>query len=106
MNDQTRLERIIASIKGVIEKLIRRIKGKSRKRKQERLFKDSNALREAFKRTANALSSFGDAFKIKKGPRKLKSATKNHNQKRNKVRANMARESNRINRIRVKGWKH
>lgn len=43
------------------------------------------------------------------GTRKLptkKSATKNHNKKASKIRHNMARTSNRINRNRCRNWKH
>ena len=102
MNDQTRLERIMASIKAVIKKLIRRIKGEKKPPP-----KDTAALQEAFKRAAGAITSLGKAFKRKEIHRKSKHAgSKNKNKKRNKIRAKMAVESNRINRKRVKRWKH
>lgn len=105
MNDQTRLERIMASIKAVIKKLIRKIKGEKQEKKP--LLKDPTALQEAFKRALAGIKSLGKAFKPKQVFRKSKHAgSKNKNQKRNKVRAKMAVESNRINRIRVKRWKH
>jgi len=104
MNKQTRLDRIIASIKGVIDKIIKKIKGGPPPKKPAPV--DLLGLQKQFERSLAALKGLGKAFRTTKKSRKLKSATKNHNQKRNKVRANMARESNRINRIRVKGWKH
>ncbi len=106
MNDQTRLERIMASIKAVIKKLIRKIKGEKQEKKS--LVKETGALQEAFKRALAGIKSLGKAFKAKPDShRKSKHAgSKNKNQKRNKVRAKMAVESNRINRIRVKRWKH
>lgn len=104
MNNQTWYARIMASIKAVIKKLIRRIKGEKPEKKPAP--KDLLGLQNAFTQALGAIKSLGKGFKTEKKPRKLKSATKNKNQKRNKVRANMARESNRINRIRVKRWKH
>ncbi len=106
MNDQTRLDRIIAWIKGAIKKLINKIKGESPEKKS--LVKDAGALQEAFKRALSGIKSLGKAFKPKIDlHRKSKhSGSKNKSQKRNKVRAKMAVESNRINRIRVKRWKH
>ncbi|TET24336.1 MAG: hypothetical protein E3J73_08430 [Candidatus Bathyarchaeum sp.] len=104
MNDQTRLDRIIASIKAMIKKLIRKIKGEKQEKKISP--KDLLGLQKQFEKALGAIKGLGKAFKRQKVPRKIKSATKNHNKKRNKVRAKMAVESNRINRIRVKRWKH
>ena len=107
MNDQTRLNRIIALIKGVIEKIIKKIKGEPPQKKQ--LFKDTGAFQEAVKKALAGIKSLGKAFRTKKAPiikRSKHSGSKNKNKKRNKVRAKMAVESNRINRIRVKRWKH
>jgi len=107
MNDQTRLDRIIALIKGAIKKLINKIKGKSPEKKP--LVKDAGALQEAFKRALAGIKGLGKTFRTKKLPRVRRSkhaGSKNKNKKRNKVRAKMAVESNRINRIRVKRWKH
>jgi len=103
MNNQTWYARIMASIKAVIKKLIRKIKGEQEKKPSP---KDLLGLQKQFDRALGAFKSLGEAFKPKKVPRKLKSATKNRNKKRNKIRAKMAVESNRINRIRVKRWKH
>jgi len=97
---QAWLARIMASIKAVIKK----VKGESPEKKPSP--KDLLGLQKQFDRALGAFKSLGEAFKPKKVPRKLKSATKNKNKKRNKIRAKMAVESNRINRIRVKRWKH
>jgi hypothetical protein len=94
----------MASIKAVIKKLIRKIKGEPPEKKISP--KDLLGLQKQFEKASAALRGLGKAFKPKKVPRKLKSATKNHNKKRNKVRAKMAVESNRINRKRFKRWKH
>jgi Zn-dependent M32 family carboxypeptidase len=103
---QAQLDRLIASIKAVIKKLIKKIKGESQEKKPPP--KDVSAQQEMFKRVATAITSLGKGFKkTKKKPRKSKHAgSKNHNKKRNKVRAKMAVKSNRINRKRVKRWKH
>lgn len=104
MNDQTRLDRIIASIKAMIKKLIRKIKGEKQEKKPSSI--DLLDLQNQFDRALGTLKGLGKAFKKVKKTKKVKSATKNKNKKRNKVRAKMAVESNRINRIRVKRWKH
>ena len=104
MNNQTWYARIMASIKAVIKKLVRKIKGGEQEKKPPS--KDLLGLQKSFEQALAALKSLGKGFKRKPIPRKLKSATKNKNKKRNKVRAKMAVESNRINRIRVKRWKH
>ena len=102
---QNRLDRIMASIKAVIKKLIKKIKGGSQEKKPPR--KDLTGMQDQFNRASAAIKSLGKAFEPKKKPRKSKHAgTKNKNKKRNKIRAKMAVESNRINRKRVKRWKH
>lgn len=71
------------------------------------LLKDFGNLQKHIYRARAAITALGNAFKTKKDPEKSKHAgSKNHNKKRNKVRAQMATKSNQINRIRVKGWKH
>jgi hypothetical protein len=108
MNDQTWLNRIIAWIKAVIKKLIRKIKGGPQEGKKSSTV-DLLGLQKQFERSLAALKGLGKAFKTTKDSTTRKSkhtGTKNKNQKRNKVRAKMAVESNRINRIRVKRWKH
>jgi hypothetical protein len=94
----------MASIKAVIKKLIRKIIGEAPEKKPPP--KDLLGLQQQFEKASAVLRDLGKAFKPKKVPRKVKSATKNHNKKRNKIRAKMAVKSNRINRKRVKRWKH
>jgi hypothetical protein len=103
---QAQLDRIIASIKAMIKKLVKKIKGESQEKKPPP--EDAGVQQEMFKRVATAITSLGKAFKTKKKPRKKSkhAGSKNHNKKRNKVRAKMAVKSNRINRKRVKRWKH
>jgi uncharacterized protein YoxC len=75
--------------------------------KKQPLLKDIAGLRKHLDRARTAITGLGNAFKRVEEPRKSRHAgSKNHNKKRNKVRARMAAKSNQINRIRVKGWKH
>ena len=71
------------------------------------LLKDYGILQKHFSRARAAITGLGKAFKTETKPQRSRHAgSKNHNKKRNKVRARMAVKSNQINRIRVKGWKH
>lgn len=78
-----------------------------KKPEKKPLLKDIPTLQWHMSRARAAITALGNAFKRVEEPKKSKhKGTKNHNKKRNKVRAQMAAKSNQINRIRVKGWKH
>lgn len=71
------------------------------------LLVDIASLQSHMNRGLAAIRALGDAFKPKKDPKRSKHlGSKNHNQKRNKVRAKMATESRRINRLHEKRKKN
>ena len=71
------------------------------------LLVDIASLQSHMDRGLAAIRALGDAFKREEPKKRSKNAgSKNHNQKRNKVRAKMAAKSRRINRLHEKRKKN